>query len=99
MRETTILSGTVALRQTGSALQQPDKLKEATQEFETQFVTILLQSMRRALPEASPTAPGRGERLFREMLDEQWARGGAQSGGFGLGDMLHRQLSVESAEQ
>jgi Rod binding domain-containing protein len=62
-------------------------------------VSILVQSMRRAVPQGTPTAPGRGERLFREMLDEQWARNGAVSGGFGLGEMLYRQLSAVSHQR
>jgi flagellar protein FlgJ len=66
-------------------------LKEATQEFEAQFVAMLVQSMRRTVPEG-PLA-GRGERLFREMLDQEWAAGAAASGGLGIAEMLYDQLS------
>ena len=30
---------------------------------------------------------------FREMLDQEWSKNIAQSGGMGLGEMLYRQLT------
>jgi flagellar protein FlgJ len=70
-------------------------LREATQEFESLYVTQILQAMRRTVPESGLMAASSGQRLFREMLDEEFAREIAHSGGLGIGEMLYHQLSGE----
>jgi len=104
MQNTTIRPGRAAvplygLRAAGCELPSsaPRTLKDATQEFEAQFVAKLMQSMRRTVPEGTLT--GRGERLFREMLDEEWARGAAVGGRLGIGELLYQQLSPDARRE
>jgi flagellar protein FlgJ len=74
-------------------------LREATQEFESLFVAHLLQSMRSTVPESGLLASGSGQRIFREMLDQELSRQVACSGGFGIGELLYRQLGGEQQSQ
>lgn len=69
----------------------PQSLREATQEFESLLISQLFQSMRRTVPEGGLIGTG-CERLFREFLDQEFARRVAFNGGLGLGEMLFRQL-------
>jgi flagellar protein FlgJ len=70
----------------------PGTLRETTREFEGLFVSHLLQSMRRTVPQGGWLGAGLGQQVFRDMLDQEWARQIAFSGAFGLGDLLYEQL-------
>jgi flagellar protein FlgJ len=72
-------------------------LREATQEFESLFVAQLMQTMRRTALEGGLMTAGSGQQLFREMLDQETARQVAYSGGFGIGEILYRQLAPDEA--
>ena len=72
-------------------------LREATQQFESLFVSQLMKSMRDTVPESRLMGSGSGQQLFREMLDQELAGRVAQSGGIGIGEMLYQQLSPGSA--
>lgn len=75
----------------------PDKaLRDAAKQFEALFMTMLMKSMRDALPREDPMA-SEATRSYTGMLDQQMAQslaGTGQSGGRGIGlaDMLVRQL-------
>ena len=76
---------------------QPRSLREATQEFESLFVAQLMQSMRGTVPESGLMGNGSGQQIFRQMLDQELSRQVAFSGGFGIGEMLYRQLGGDEA--
>ena len=66
--------------------------KVATQ-FEGLFVSMLLKEMRKS--ESDDTIFGQksnGEKIFGEMLDDQRAQAMANTGSFGIGAMLERQM-------
>lgn len=75
--------------------QQPDRLKEASEQFEAFFVEMLLKQMR------SANAALRGEKAslsrstYEGWQDEQTARSIAGAGGLGLGKMLYQQLQQQ----
>ncbi|WP_151702611.1 flagellar assembly peptidoglycan hydrolase FlgJ [Nitrincola alkalilacustris] len=70
-------------------------LKEAAQQFEQLFLSMMLKSMREAnaaFGEDNIFNSSETE-LFQEMLDQQSTLSMAKSGGIGLADVLVRQLS------
>ena len=71
------------------------RLRELTQEFESLFVSQVMQSMRRTVPESRLIDHSSGQHLFQDMLDQELSKRIADSGGFGLGDLLYRQLANE----
>jgi flagellar protein FlgJ len=68
-------------------------LRDATQQFETLFISQLMKSMRGTVPQSGLMGSGGGQQLFREMLDQELAGRVAQAGGIGIGEMLYQQLS------
>lgn len=75
-------------------VQSDDELKAVTREFESLLLHQLIKSMRRTVPESPLTS--HGERIFRDMLDMEYARRIAQAGGIGLADILYKSLSGSS---
>jgi peptidoglycan hydrolase FlgJ len=69
------------------------RLRELTQEFESLFVSQVMQSMRRTVPESRLIDHNSGQHLFQDMLDQELSRRIADAGGFGLGEILYRQLA------
>ena len=68
------------------------KLREAANEFEAIFIQQMLKSMRKTSFESELLPKSEGEKIFRSMLDEQYAKLSAKSGNLGLGQMIYQQL-------
>ena len=72
------------------------KLREAANEFEAIFIQQMLKSMRKTSLESDLLPKSEGEKIFRSMLDEQYAKLSAKSGSLGLGQMIYQQLKLNS---
>ena len=68
------------------------KLREAANEFEAIFIQQMLKTMRKTSLESDFIKKSEGEKIFRSMLDEQYAIMSAKSGRLGLGEMIFQQL-------
>ena len=68
------------------------RLREASNEFEAIFIQQLLKTMRKTSLESDFIKKSEGEKIFRSMLDEQYAILSAKSGRLGLGEMIYQQL-------
>ena len=68
------------------------KLREAANEFEAIFIQQMLKTMRKTSLESEFIKKSEGEKIFRSMLDEQYAIISAKSGSLGLGEMIFQQL-------
>ncbi len=68
------------------------KLREAANEFEAIFIQQMLKTMRKTSLESEFIKKSEGEKIFRSMLDEQYAIISAKSGSPGLGEMIFQQL-------
>ena len=68
------------------------RLREASNEFEAIFIQQMLKTMRKTSLESDLIKKSEGEKIFRSMLDEQYARLSAKSGSLGLGEMIYQQL-------
>ena len=68
------------------------KLRETASEFEAIFIQQMLKSMRETSFESDLLPKSEGEKIFRSLLDEQYANISAKSGSLGLGEMIYQQL-------
>tara|TARA_B100001750_G_C15094227_1_gene392160 strand:- start:131 stop:451 length:321 start_codon:yes stop_codon:yes gene_type:complete len=68
------------------------KLRETASEFEAIFIQQMLKSMRETSFESDLFPKSKGEKIFRSLLDEQYANISANSGSLGLGEMIYQQL-------
>ena len=72
----------------------PESIRQVAQQFETLFINMMMQSMRKAVPEGGLFSSSASQ-LFTSMFDQQIAQEAAGKG-FGLADMLTKQLSRTS---
>ena len=68
------------------------RLRKASYEFEAIFIQHMLKTMRKTSLESDFIKKSEGEKIFRSMLDEQYAILSAKSGRLGLGEMIYQQL-------
>ncbi len=66
------------------------KRRQAVQGFEEMFLSQMLKSMRRTVPEAEEASEAR--KRWREQLDEAFAKKMAEAGGIGLAPLLERGI-------
>jgi flagellar protein FlgJ len=82
---------------TGKAEQERMAAKKVAREFEAVFVGMMLKSMRDTVGKDELTGGGRGEEIFRSMLDQEYATACAASGGLGLAPLIEQQLLPREA--
>jgi len=69
------------------------ELLAACKEFEAIFLRMLMRSMRATVPKEGIVPRSTAVDTFESMLDAEYARAGATSGGLGIADMLYEVLS------
>lgn len=70
----------------------PEKLKASAQDFESFFLTSMMEQMFSGIETDGPFGGGEGERVFRSMLNQEYGKAIASSGGVGIADMVYRQM-------
>lgn len=73
-----------------------EKLSGAARQFEAIFLRQMLAAARKT-SFGGELLGGQGLDTFRTMLDEHFADLAAQSGAFGLGALIERQLAAQTA--
>ena len=69
-------------------------LREAAQQFESFFIGYLLKGMRKGVGEKGGVlAPSEGEKIFRDMMDDETARAASAANQLGIADLLYRELA------
>lgn len=76
-----------------AAAAQARELLQAARALEGVFYQQMLQAMRDAVPEGGLLETSTGEKVFREMFDEEMARQAAARSERGLAQALYRQLA------
>jgi len=84
-------------RQTTLSLRDEQRLRNAAADFESLFIKQMLSSMRKAVPKdenGGLIRESQGEKIFRDMLDSEYANIASRRGstGMGLGEMMFKQL-------
>ena len=69
-----------------------DRIKKVSQEFESIFLSNMLEEMFAGVEEDGPFDSGPGSSAWRSLRTEEFARTVAASGGIGLADHVQRQL-------
>lgn len=72
--------------------QQDSELKQAAADFEALFVNQMLSTMRDSVGESDLLPSQEGEKVFRSMLDQEFAQKAANSGTLGLGEIVYKDL-------
>lgn len=73
-------------------LEGPAREKTAVKEFERYFLYTLLREMRETVPRNDLFGDSQSRRVYEDMLDDHLAGQMAQSGQFGIGEMIESQL-------
>ncbi len=66
--------------------------REVAEEFESVFLTTMIQGMFEGIKTDGPFGGGHGEQIYRSMLNEQYAEAIASRGGIGLADSIYREI-------
>jgi flagellar protein FlgJ len=66
---------------------------KVAKEFEALFVGMMLKGMRETVGTNSITGGGKGEEVYRSLLDQEYANVIAENGSLGLATMLEKQLT------
>lgn len=72
-----------------------DKLSSArktAQEFETSFLTTMLEQMWTGIEAEAPFGGGHAEKVYRSMIVGEYAKSIAASGGIGMADHVYREI-------
>lgn len=72
--------------------------KKVASEFESMFVAMMLKSMRETVGKDELSGGGRGEEVFRSLLDQEYAMAAAKRGGLGLAPMIEQELTGRQPE-
>ncbi|WP_187265407.1 flagellar assembly peptidoglycan hydrolase FlgJ [Reinekea thalattae] len=87
------LSGLNSIKQ-GARKDDPEALKAVAQQFESMFMGMVLKSMREANDVLRSDLLNSSETdFYRQMHDEQLSLTLSQQGGFGLADVIYKQLT------
>lgn len=70
----------------------PEAARAAAEDFESVFLAQMMEAMFAQVGEDDPFGGGPGANAFRGMLNEEYAKVMAQSGGLGLSDRLTSEI-------
>lgn len=68
-------------------------LMKACKDFESVMVSMVLRNMRATVPKDSLYGESLSMDVFTSMLDDEYAKEISEAGGFGLADLLFKELS------
>jgi flagellar protein FlgJ len=80
----------------GAAGKDP-KLYQACVEFESLFVKQMLNAMKKTVTKGDLMHGGYAEDIFEDMLYDEYAMLMAKSSGFGVADLVYRQLTPQAS--
>lgn len=69
-----------------------NKLKQAAQMYEKQFLRQMVKAMRNSVSHSAMTKPGMAENIYREQLDDKYVEGWVDNGGTGFAEMVYTEL-------
>ncbi len=83
-----------SLEQSVKNVKEDKALRESCQEFEAIFIKEMLKSMKSTVKKSGLIKENMGEKLFDDMLYDEYAEKMSNTSDFGIADMMYRQLSV-----
>ena len=96
-------SGSAAVRAEGtigaqSKIDKSSRLYKVSQEFEAIFIKQMLNVMRKSVSKSGLMDGGMAEEIFEDMLYDEYAQKMAETGSFGIANMIYKQLNVNGTE-
>jgi len=67
-------------------------IKQAAQDFESSFLSVMMNQMMAGLPTDGPFDGGHGEEMFRSLLTDAMAKQVVKSGGIGVADSVAKEM-------
>jgi len=74
-----------------------DKARQQAENFETQFISSMMQHMFTAIGKEGPFGNGQGVGVWRSMLTEQYAKSFVKAGGIGIANQVYKTLLARQA--
>ena len=68
------------------------KARKTAEDFESFFISTLLETMSSGIEVDPAFGGGHGEQVFRSMLNDEYARTFAHAGGIGIADSVYREI-------
>ena len=69
-----------------------EKAREAAEDFEAMFLSIMLDFMWKGPNTDSLFGGGNGEQMFRSVMNQEYGKAMAKSGGIGLADTIYQEI-------
>ena len=79
--------------QKASTSKDEEKLREVCNNLESVFLNMMFKSMRSTIQKSDLMGESFATEAYEDMLYENYADEASKAKGFGLGDMLYKQLS------
>lgn len=76
----------------------PQKIKEAAQQFEAIFIQQMFKDMRNSVPDGGLIERGNADDIYTQLQDAETAKIMSQQGGIGLADLMLKQLLGEDGK-
>ncbi|MBN2617049.1 MAG: rod-binding protein [Spirochaetales bacterium] len=74
------------------------KLRETCEEFEAMFIKQMLSAMKSTVNKSDLIKENMGEKIFDDMLYDEYAKKMSKTAGLGIADMMYKQLAVKKYE-
>ncbi len=74
---------------------QRAKIQKVAQEFESLFTSMMLRSMRKTIGENPLMPESLGDKIYTEMLDDEYTKISSKQGSFGLAKLVERELGQQ----
>ncbi|PHQ70028.1 MAG: chemotactic signal-response protein chel [Sneathiella sp.] len=85
---------------TGNGPMSMEKAKAAAEQFEAFFLSQFLNSMSSGLEADETFGGGESEKLFKSMLNEEYAKSMSRQNGIGIADaVLREMLAMQEVER
>lgn len=81
-----------------SRIDKSSRLYKVSQEFEAIFIKQMLNVMRKSVSKTGLMDGGMAEEIFEDMLYDEYAQKMAETGSFGIANMIYKQLNVNGTE-
>lgn len=76
-----------------------EKFREVAEMYEKHFIREMMKEMRSTVHESGFIKKNNAEKIFQDQLDDQYADDWGKTGGFGLADLIHKQLMEKYGPQ
>jgi Rod binding domain-containing protein len=88
----TLYGAPARLRPAAATLSGADKARAQAQDFETMFVSSMLQHMFTGIGKDGPLGDGPGVGVWRSLLTEQFSKSLVKAGGIGIANQVYESM-------